>query len=63
MFFISLFSAMLLAYPAARVLMENNDVFSMSMSILLCIITPVVVIVCWPGREWVKERERAYLAC
>ncbi len=54
---------MLLAYPAARVLMENNDVFSMSMSILLCIITPVVVIVCWPGREWVKERERAYLAC
>lgn len=61
-FFIILFSVYLFAYPAARVLLENNDLFSISMSIFFCVITPVVVIVCWPGRDWVKERERAYLA-
>ncbi|HEY2022424.1 hypothetical protein [Paraburkholderia sp.] len=61
-FFVILFSVYLFAYPAARVLLENNDLFSISMSILFCILTPVVVILCWPGRDWVKERERAYLA-
>lgn len=61
-FFIILFSIYLFAYPAARVLLGSNDVFSISMSIFLCILTPCVVVVCWPGRDWVKERERACLA-
>ncbi|WP_027800100.1 hypothetical protein [Paraburkholderia dilworthii] len=61
-FFIILFSAYLFAYPAVRVLLVNNDLFSVSMSLLFCVLTPVIVIVCWPGRDWVKERERAYLA-
>jgi hypothetical protein len=32
------------------------------MSILFGMLTPVVVIVIRPGRDWAKERERAYLA-
>ncbi|WP_250487045.1 hypothetical protein [Caballeronia sp. GaOx3] len=62
LFFVLLFSIYLFAYPAARVLLENNDFFSMGMSVLFCILAPVVVVVCWPGRDWVKERERRYLA-
>ncbi|MBT2794767.1 hypothetical protein [Paraburkholderia strydomiana] len=58
-FFTIVFAVYLFAYPAARVLLENNDLFSVGMSVLFCVLTPVVVIVCWPGRDWVKERERA----
>ncbi|CAD6516484.1 hypothetical protein LMG28727_01334 [Paraburkholderia kirstenboschensis] len=43
-------------------LLENNDLFWISMSILFGMLTPIVVIVFWPGRDWAKERERAYLA-
>jgi len=60
-FFVFLFSVYLFAYPAARVLLENNDLFSISMSILFCILTPVVVIAFWPGRDWVKQREHTCL--
>ena len=60
-FFLILFSFLLFAYSGARVLLENNGLFSMSLSILFCIITPIIIIICWPKREWVKEREGIYM--
>ncbi|MDR7008983.1 hypothetical protein [Paraburkholderia strydomiana] len=62
-FFVTLFSVYLLAYPATRVLLENNDQFSTDLSILLSVLTPAIVIVCWPARTWVRERERARRSC
>lgn len=61
-FFSIVFAAYLLAYPAARVFLASHDVFSRGLSTLLCLLTPIVVIACWPKRDWVKEHERAYLA-
>ncbi|TCK33768.1 hypothetical protein B0G84_8087 [Paraburkholderia sp. BL8N3] len=61
-FFLILFSFLLFAYAGVRVLIENNGVFSMSLSIIFCVITPVIVVICWPTREWVKEREKTYVS-
>ncbi len=61
-FFLILFAVLLLRYPGARVLIENNGVFSVSLSILFCVLTPVIVIICWPKRQWVMAREGKYAA-
>ncbi|VXC90490.1 conserved membrane hypothetical protein [Burkholderia sp. 8Y] len=54
-FFLILFAVYLFVYPAAKVLLRNNDNFSRSISILFCVLTPVAVAACWPGRDWVRK--------
>lgn len=59
-FFLILFCCIMFGYPGARVLLESNSSFSNNLSILFCVITPVIAIICWPTREWVKKREALF---